>query len=56
MPFVYTPTVGEACQRYSHIAGLRVRGLYLRASEAGSFLDQLRNWPQQNIRCVLGLQ
>ena len=50
LPLVYTPTVGEACQRYSHLPGLAVRGLYLRASDAGSFLDLLRAWPQQDIR------
>jgi malate dehydrogenase (oxaloacetate-decarboxylating)(NADP+) len=50
LPLVYTPTVGEACQRYSHLPGLAVRGLYLRASDAGSFLDLFRAWPQQGIR------
>jgi len=47
---VYTPTVGEACQRYSHLPGLHVHGLFLRAPEAGAFLDRLRAWPQQDIR------
>ena len=50
LPLVYTPTVGEACQRYSHLPGLRVQGLFLRAPQAGSFLDQLRAWPQQDVR------
>ena len=50
MPLVYTPTVGEACQRYSHVPGLHVRGLFLRATDAGSFLARLRAWPQQDIR------
>jgi malate dehydrogenase (oxaloacetate-decarboxylating)(NADP+) len=52
LPYVYTPTVGEACQRY-HTLPLVPRGLYLRASEAGSFLSSLRTWPQQGIRCAV---
>lgn len=49
LPFVYTPTVGEACQRY-HLLPLTPRGLYLRATDAGRFLELLRAWPRQNIR------
>ena len=50
LPLVYTPTVGEACQRYSHLPGLHVHGLFLRSPEASTFLDRLRAWPQQDIR------
>ena len=49
LPYVYTPTVGEACQQYSHLP-ISTRGLYLRATDAGSFLDKLRAWPQQCVR------
>lgn len=51
LPFVYTPAVGEACQRY-HVLPLTPRGLYLRATDAGRFLERLRAWPRQDIRCV----
>ena len=47
---MYTPTVGEACQRY-HALPLTPRGLYLRATDAGRFLERLRAWPRQDIRC-----
>ena len=50
LPLVYTPTVGEACQRYSHLPGLHVHGLFLRATDAATFLNKLRSWPQQDIR------
>ncbi|KAK9837421.1 hypothetical protein WJX81_001177 [Elliptochloris bilobata] len=52
LPFVYTPTVGQACQRY-HLLQLTPRGLYLRATEAGHFLQQLCAWPRQDIRVVV---
>ena len=48
---MYTPTVGEVCQRY-HALPLTPRGLYLRATDAGRFLERLRAWPRQDIRCV----
>ena len=50
LPFVYTPTVGEACQRY-HRLPLTPVGLHLRATDA-SFLTTLRAWPHQDVRCA----
>lgn len=54
LPFLYTPTVGEACQRY-HQLGIPTYGLYLRASERGRFLELLQALPahQQNISVVV---
>ena len=54
LPYVYTPTVGEACQRYHHLP-LVPKGLYLRATESERFLDILRAWPQQDVRCCRNL-
>ncbi|CAK0739550.1 hypothetical protein CVIRNUC_001175 [Coccomyxa viridis] len=51
LPFVYTPTVGEACQRY-HRLPLTPVGLHLRATDA-SFLTTLRAWPHQDVRVVV---
>lgn len=53
LPYVYTPTVGQACQEYHQLpipaTGLG-HGLYLRATDKGAFLDRLRQYPQQDIR------
>ena len=46
MPIVYTPVVGEACQRFSHIYR-RARGLYISLEQQDHIEDILRNHPRQ---------
>ena len=43
MPIVYTPVVGEACQRFSHLYR-RARGLYVTLRHRGRIRRVLRNW------------
>ncbi|KAM7276417.1 hypothetical protein ACFE04_018283 [Oxalis oulophora] len=52
LPIVYTPTVGEACQKYGSIFR-RSQGLYISLKEKGKILDVLKNWPQRSIQVIV---
>jgi malate dehydrogenase (oxaloacetate-decarboxylating)(NADP+) len=52
MPLVYTPTVGEACQKFGHIFRTP-RGMYLPISERGKIRDILNNWPEKDVRFIV---
>ena len=43
-PLIYTPTVGEACQKWSEIY-TQPEGLYLSYSDRGHIHNILQNWP-----------
>ncbi|XP_038712833.1 NADP-dependent malic enzyme-like isoform X1 [Tripterygium wilfordii] len=52
LPVVYTPTVGEACQKYGSIFR-RPQGLFISLNEKGKILEVLRNWPEKNIQVIV---
>ena len=52
MPLIYTPTVGKACQHFSHIYR-RPRGLYISLQERGRIREILENWPHPDTRVIV---
>ena len=52
MPLVYTPTVGEACQKFGHIFR-EARGMYLPISARGRLEELLSNWPEKDVRFIV---
>jgi len=52
MPLVYTPTVGEACQKFAHIFR-EARGMFLPISARGRIREILGNWPEKDVRFIV---
>ncbi|EXJ88663.1 malate dehydrogenase (oxaloacetate-decarboxylating)(NADP+) [Capronia coronata CBS 617.96] len=51
-PLVYTPTVGEACQRWSEIYQ-QPEGMYLSFEDKGHLSSIIQNWPQTNVEITV---
>ncbi len=52
MPIIYTPTVGEACQRFSDIYR-RHRGVFISHADRGHIDDILHNVTKKNVKVIV---
>src|ERR1700757_1722819 len=52
MPLDYTPTVGEASQKFDHIFHA-ARGVYVPISARGRVKQLLSNWPEKDVRFIV---
>ncbi len=52
LPWIYTPTVGEACRQFSHIVR-EPKGFYITPDDRGRIAKILRNWPEKDIRVIV---
>ena len=52
LPLIYTPTVGEACREFSHIAR-EPKGFFITPDDRGRIRRILANWPRKEIRVIV---
>ena len=52
LPIIYTPTVGQACQHYTHI-WRRARGLFISTRDRGRVAQVLQNWLVGPVRIIV---
>ncbi|MCE2788339.1 MAG: NAD-dependent malic enzyme [Saprospiraceae bacterium] len=52
LPIIYTPTVGEVCQQFSHIYRID-KGFYITPEDKGDIPELLGNWPEKDVRVIV---
>lgn len=52
MPIIYTPTVGEACEKFGYLYR-RPRGLYISFKDKGNIKSILKNWQSNTVDIIV---
>lgn len=52
MPIIYTPTVGQACQKYALIFR-RPQGLFISMEDRGRVKQVMQNWREPDVRMIV---
>ena len=52
LPWIYTPTVGEACREFSHIAR-EPKGFFITPDDRGRIEKILGHWPHRDVRVIV---
>jgi malate dehydrogenase (oxaloacetate-decarboxylating)(NADP+) len=52
LPLIYTPTVGQACKKFSHILR-EPKGFFITPDDKGKIKNILGNWPAEDIRVIV---
>lgn len=52
LPIIYTPTVGEACIKFSHIYTVD-KGFFISPEDKGEIIRLLDNWPTYDVRVIV---
>ncbi len=52
LPIIYTPTVGEVCQQFSHIYRID-KGFYITPEDKGDIANLLDNWPEKEVKVIV---
>ena len=52
LPIVYTPTVGQACVKFSHIMR-EPKGFFITPDDRGAIASLLDNWPERDIHVIV---
>lgn len=51
-PIIYTPTVGEACEKF-HLVFRRSRGMYFSLADRNHFRTMVYNWPRSHVDVIV---
>jgi malate dehydrogenase (oxaloacetate-decarboxylating)(NADP+) len=52
LPIIYTPTVGEACIKFSHIYTVD-KGFFITPDDRGEVIRLIDNWPTYDVRVIV---